>query len=322
MDHLGKFDGKSDDGFSVGYSLTCKTFRVYSIRTKKVEENLHIRFLEDKPIVSGDGPKWLFDIDSLTKSMNYVSVIAGTNSNDFASSEVSIGEGTTSKETDISQDYIMMPKDDEGVSKASRVDDQERHEISTLNINTVGPSINTASANLRTGSLHINTVSPTVLTTRSNCPQSILDIISLRDNVTPEATNANLFGDETEMDMSNLNASYHVPTTPNTRIHKDHSLDHEEPKRFTKALSDSAWVEAMQEELLQFKLQKGYTQEVGIDYDEVFAPVARIEAIRLFLAFASFMGFMVYQMDVKSAFLYGQIEEEPQDQCSIDPVRL
>nr|GEU79668.1 hypothetical protein [Tanacetum cinerariifolium] len=66
----------------------------------------------------------------------------------------------------------------------------------------------------------------------------------------------------------------------------------------------------MQEELLQFKLRKGYTQEERIDYDEVFAPVARIEAIRLFLAYAFFMGFMVYQMDVKSAFCYGRIEEE------------
>ncbi|GJW41484.1 putative ribonuclease H-like domain-containing protein [Tanacetum coccineum] len=55
---------------------------------------------------------------------------------------------------------------------------------------------------------------------------------------------------------------------------------------------------------------QGYTQEEGIDYDEVFAPVARIEAIKLFLAYASFMGFIVYQMDVKSAFLYGTIEEE------------
>ncbi|GJU38390.1 copia protein [Tanacetum coccineum] len=55
---------------------------------------------------------------------------------------------------------------------------------------------------------------------------------------------------------------------------------------------------------------QGYRQEEGVDYDEVFAPVARIEAIRLFLAFASFMGFLVYQMDVKSAFLYGNITEE------------
>ncbi|GKF81002.1 putative ribonuclease H-like domain-containing protein, partial [Tanacetum coccineum] len=55
---------------------------------------------------------------------------------------------------------------------------------------------------------------------------------------------------------------------------------------------------------------QGYTQEEGIDYDEVFAPVARIEAIRLFLAYASFKDFVVYQIDVKSAFLYSKIEEE------------
>ncbi|GJS33267.1 reverse transcriptase domain-containing protein [Tanacetum coccineum] len=55
---------------------------------------------------------------------------------------------------------------------------------------------------------------------------------------------------------------------------------------------------------------QGYTQEEGINYDEVFSPVARIEAIRLFLAYASFKDFMVYQMDIKSAFLYGKIKEE------------
>nr|GFA89993.1 putative reverse transcriptase, RNA-dependent DNA polymerase [Tanacetum cinerariifolium] len=55
---------------------------------------------------------------------------------------------------------------------------------------------------------------------------------------------------------------------------------------------------------------QGHKQEEGIDYDEVFAHVARTEAIRIFLAFAPFMGFIVYQMDVKSAFLYGIIEEE------------
>nr|GFB49860.1 putative ribonuclease H-like domain-containing protein [Tanacetum cinerariifolium] len=78
------------------------------------------------------------------------------------------------------------------------------------------------------------------------------------------------------------------------------------------------------EELLQFTMQKvwvlvdlphgkraiGHTQEEGINYEEVFAPVERIEAIRLFLAYASFTGFMVYQMDVKSAFMYGTAEEE------------
>ncbi|GKA40226.1 putative ribonuclease H-like domain-containing protein, partial [Tanacetum coccineum] len=89
-----------------------------------------------------------------------------------------------------------------------------------------------------------------------------------------------------------------------------------EPSCVAQPLNDPAWVKAMQEEMQQFINQKvwlvaqGHRQEEGIDYDEVFAPVARIEAIRLFLAFASYMGFMVYQMDVKSAFLYGEIEEE------------
>ncbi|GJV45736.1 ribonuclease H-like domain-containing protein [Tanacetum coccineum] len=83
-----------------------------------------------------------------------------------------------------------------------------------------------------------------------------------------------------------------------------------EPKKISQALEDESWVDAMLEELLQFKIQKGYRQEEGIDYDEVFALVARIEAIKIFLAFASYMGFIVYQMDVKSTFLYGIIDEE------------
>ncbi|GKF93361.1 ribonuclease H-like domain-containing protein, partial [Tanacetum coccineum] len=71
-----KFDGKSDEGFFVGYSLSSKAFRVYNTRTKRVEENLHIGFLENKPMIEGTGPKWLFDIDSLTQSMNYILVTA------------------------------------------------------------------------------------------------------------------------------------------------------------------------------------------------------------------------------------------------------
>nr|GEV03883.1 retrovirus-related Pol polyprotein from transposon TNT 1-94 [Tanacetum cinerariifolium] len=120
--------------------------------------------------------------------------------------------------------------------------------------------------------------------------------------------------------------------------------------RVHQALKDPSCIEDMHEELLQFKMQKvwvlvelphtkrdvgtkwvfrnkkdergivvrnkarlvaqGHTQEEGIDYEEVFALVVRIKAIRLFLAYASFMGFMVYQMDVKSACLYETIEEE------------
>ncbi|GKE49985.1 putative ribonuclease H-like domain-containing protein, partial [Tanacetum coccineum] len=71
IDHLGKFDGKADEGFLVGYSLSSMAFRVYNLVTKKAEENLHVNFLENKPNIAEKGPEWLFDIDYLTDSMNY-----------------------------------------------------------------------------------------------------------------------------------------------------------------------------------------------------------------------------------------------------------
>nr|GEX42961.1 retrovirus-related Pol polyprotein from transposon TNT 1-94 [Tanacetum cinerariifolium] len=171
-----------------------------------------------------------------------------------------------------------------------------------------------------------------------------------------------------EADTNNFELSTVVSPIPTTRVHKDHPKEQiigdlnlatqtrrminfsKENDVVIRALTDPSWIEAMQEELLQFKLQKvwtpvdlpngkrairtkwvfrnkkdkrgivirnkerlvaqGYTQKEGIDYDEVFTFVARIEAIRLFLAYASFMRFLVYQMDVKSAFMYGIIEED------------
>ncbi|GJZ75054.1 hypothetical protein Tco_0639519 [Tanacetum coccineum] len=74
LDSLGKFDGKSDEGYLLGYSTSSKAFRVYNKRTKRVKENLHINFLEDQPNVSGTGPNWMFDLDFLTNSMNYIPV--------------------------------------------------------------------------------------------------------------------------------------------------------------------------------------------------------------------------------------------------------
>ncbi|GJY41087.1 retrovirus-related pol polyprotein from transposon TNT 1-94 [Tanacetum coccineum] len=98
-------------------------------------------------------------------------------------------------------------------------------------------------------------------------------------------------------------------------------LSEEEPKKVSEALQHPGWVDAMQDELNQFARNKvwtlvpapyaqGYNQQEGIDYDETFAPVARLEAIRIFLAFATYMNFIVYQMDVKSAFLNGKLKEE------------
>nr|GEU42946.1 hypothetical protein [Tanacetum cinerariifolium] len=75
-----EFEAKGDEGYIIGYSMSSKAFRVFNKRTRRVEENLHVEFLENKAIKKGAGSNWLFDIDSLNKSMNYVPVDAGTNS--------------------------------------------------------------------------------------------------------------------------------------------------------------------------------------------------------------------------------------------------
>ncbi|GKB81160.1 putative ribonuclease H-like domain-containing protein [Tanacetum coccineum] len=260
---------RAEEGFLVGYSIHSKAFRVFNTETRKVEENLHVNFLENKLNITGQGPNWLFDLDSLTNSMNYQPVNTASASRTFSH---------------------------------------------------VGPSSG-----------------PSFVPFSGSFP---IDIANLpHDPLTPELEDT---------------AKIQVLRRTN---HKDFQnclfacfLSQHEPTKISQALDDESWVEAMQEELLQFKIQKvwtlvdlpsgkkaigtkwvyrnkkdergivvrnkarlvaqGYKQEEGIDYDEVFAPVARVEAIRLFLAFASFMNFPVYQMDVKSAFLYGTIEEE------------
>ncbi|GJT54479.1 putative ribonuclease H-like domain-containing protein [Tanacetum coccineum] len=128
-----------------------------------------------------------------------------------------------------------------------------------------------------------------------------------------------------EADLNNMETTMNVSPIPITKIHKDHPKDQiikdinsaTQTRRVTKISEEHAMVFRKKKDergiVVRNKARlvaQGYTQEEGIDYDEIFAPVARIEAIRLFFAYSSFMGFIMYQMDVKSAFLYGTIEEE------------
>ncbi|GKC75854.1 putative ribonuclease H-like domain-containing protein, partial [Tanacetum coccineum] len=244
-------------------------------------------------------------------------------------------------------------------------DEKDKYEddSSPKEVNTAGQHVNTASPEVNTGHFKFNTVDPSVNTASSSDPASPKDMFTMGASHTLEPTYVEFFGDadESEVDLGNILNSYTVLTIPNTRIHKDHLIKNVigdvkssvQIRRMTKPTSEQGFlsaVEAMQEELLQFKLQQvwklvdlpnwkrairtkwvfrnkkdergivirnkarlvaqGHRQEEGIDYEEVFAPVARIKAIRLFLAYASFMGFLVYQMDMKSAFLYGTIKEE------------
>nr|GEV07445.1 retrovirus-related Pol polyprotein from transposon TNT 1-94 [Tanacetum cinerariifolium] len=114
-----------------------------------------------------------------------------------------------------------------------------------------------------------------------------------------------------------VQSSHQIPQH-NSKWTKDHPLNNiiVEPKTYKDALTQSCWIEAMQEELNEFKrlenkarlVARGYRQEEGIDFEESFAPVARLEAIRIFLAYAAHKNMVVYQMDVKTAFLNDVLE--------------
>ncbi|GJY08407.1 putative ribonuclease H-like domain-containing protein [Tanacetum coccineum] len=115
---LGKFDGKAEEGFLVGYSVNSKAFRVFNTETRKVKKNLHVNFLEYKLNVAGQGPNWLFDIDSLTNSMNYQPITAENQTNKNAGPlmktrntglKKNVDVGQTKEENVSTQQYIVFP---------------------------------------------------------------------------------------------------------------------------------------------------------------------------------------------------------------------
>ncbi|GJT55874.1 ribonuclease H-like domain-containing protein [Tanacetum coccineum] len=233
------------------------------------------------------------------------------------------------KDSDVPS--IKDPREDQRVNQVLDASINNTNNINTASDANSTNNVNDVSSTINVVVTEVNVVDPKPSIKLPNDPNmpELEDIIYLDDDEDVGA----------EADMNNLDAFMPVSPIPTTRIHKDCLVDqiigdlnsapqtrrmtknlkeHEEPKKLIYALKDPSWIEAMQDELLQFKLQKnkerlvaqGYTQEEGIDYDEVFALVTIIEAIRLLLAYASFKDFVVYHMDVKSAFLYGKIEEE------------
>ncbi|GJR92131.1 ribonuclease H-like domain-containing protein [Tanacetum coccineum] len=439
---LGKFDGKSDEGFLVGYSVNSKAFRVYNLVTKRVEVNLHVNFLEEKPNVQGIGHRWMFDLDYLTDSMNYIPVSLQNQANPAGSKEVIDIDVQTEEAADlmvvsstsltgatrkaavsekIAKKKTHSPKQPSSTPISKSADDimTFRKELDALALKHLGPvpataptstnPVNTGSDNLNTGFEEVTPGNIEAISPSADHEEEVFS--DADDDEMPEIRiydkssegifeKASYDDDGIITDFNNLPDEVDVSTNHTLRIHNAHPqsqilgdpntpvqtrsslkkiteahalvsyiqaqqrsnhkdqqhclfacfLSQSEPRKVSEALEDESWVEAMQEELLQFKLQQvwvlvdlpngakvigtkwvyrnkkdergvvvrnkarlvaqGHRQEEGIDYDEVFAPVARLEAIRLFLAFASYMGFIVYQMDVKSAFLYGTIEEE------------
>ncbi|GJV35074.1 putative ribonuclease H-like domain-containing protein [Tanacetum coccineum] len=325
IDHLGKFDGKADEGFFVGYSTNNKAFRVFNSRTRMVEEYLHVKFSEETPNIAGNEPNWLFDIDALTKSMNYEPVVAWNQSNGIAGTKACENAGKARVETVPGKDCILLPflTQDPPFSSSSK--------------DSPDAGFKPSGEEEKKDVEHIENKDSEVPNTEEPRVNQEHDESVNKDDEDVDA----------EADMTNLDTHILVSPTPTTRIHKDYPLEqiigdihlapqtrrmtksvtgHVEPKKKVWTLVDlpygrraigTKWIYRNKKDkrgiVVRNKVRlvaQGYTQEEVIDYVEVFDPVARIEAIRLFLACASFKDFVVYQMDVKSAFLYGKIKEE------------
>nr|GFA26272.1 hypothetical protein [Tanacetum cinerariifolium] len=311
---------------------TIKAFRVFIKRTKKVEENLHVDFLENKLIEKGTCPNWLIDIDTLTNSMNYVPVVVAGKSSTNISGTKDVASQDVKKDVS-SLRYIALlnwfheahiETRNSDAPDGCNADVSESSEISNPTATSKVPSADQVEPVV---SLTVESKIPTV---SSPAPTVFLDVSPKNHPksqiIGPVDTPVQTRHTSKEMEEQSFIATIHQKTNPDLLQFCLFScfLSQEEPKKIFDALKDprvrpigTKWVLKNKKDergiVIRNKARlvaQGYTQEEGIDYEEVFTPVARIEAIRLFLAYASFMGFIVYQMDVKSAFLYGTINEE------------
>nr|GEU69191.1 hypothetical protein [Tanacetum cinerariifolium] len=388
LDPLGKFKWKANEGFLVGYSVSSKAFRVFNSRTRIIQEILHTNFLENKPNVAGSGPTWLFDIDTLTKSMNYQPVTAGNQHNPSVGIQEQFDAEKVGEEN--VQQYVLFPlwssgskdphntdgdatfevKDPEfevekheskvyvspsSSAKTKKHDDKTKREAkgkSPVELSTGFRNlseefedffynsineVNTASTpvpvvgQISTNSTNtFNAVGPSnTVVSPTHEKSSYVDPSQYPDDPNmPAVKDITYFDDDedvgAEADFTNLETTITSSPIPTTRVHKDHPVTQiigdlssaTQTRSMTKMVKDQGGLTQINNEDFHtcmfacFLSQEEPKREEGIDYEEVFSLVARMEAIRLFLSYASFMGFMVYQMDVKSAFLYGTIEEE------------
>nr|GFB55025.1 putative ribonuclease H-like domain-containing protein [Tanacetum cinerariifolium] len=262
---------------------------------------------------SSSGPAWLFDIDSLTQTMNYHPVLAENQSNTHA------GFQDTEKAGEVgTQTYVLFPVLSDGFTnpknnnKDALVDGKEHDDdiqkSMSLDIHSSSCGGQTRKQGDKTENKDKGKSPVVTITGFRDLNEEFEECINNSSNgVNAAGSLVFLAG----LNFTNSTNDFSVAGPSNAVMPNLEDLSHN-------ADNDPSWIEAMQEELLQFKMQKVWIfvdlpygkRPIGIDYEEVFAPVARIKAIRLFLAYASLMGFPVYQMDVKSAFLYGTIEEE------------
>nr|GEX23253.1 hypothetical protein [Tanacetum cinerariifolium] len=301
LNPLGKFDGKVDEGFLVRYSVSSKAFRVFNSRTRIVQETLHINFLENKPNVAGNGPTWLFDIDTLTKTMNYQPVTVGNQSNPSVGVQKQFDAEKAGKKN--VQQYVLFPLWSSGSKIPQNTNDDASFKVKEPEFEGRKPEfeVHVSSSSSAQTKKHDDK------TKREAKRKSHVELSTGYRNLSAE------FKDFSDNSINEDNAAgTSVPAVGQISTNSTNAFSAASPSTTAVKLEDITYSDDDEDvgAVADFTNLETTITEEGIDYEEVFDPLARIEAIRLFLAYASFMGFMVYQMDVKSAFLYGTIKEE------------
>nr|GEV65549.1 retrovirus-related Pol polyprotein from transposon TNT 1-94 [Tanacetum cinerariifolium] len=254
-DPLGKFKGKADEGFLVGYSVTSKAFRVFNSKTRKVKENLHVRFLENKPNVAGTGPKWIFDIDYLTYSMNYIPVSGGNQTDKNAGPHDTNGNAGTQDNVDAGkevsdQHYIVLPLWSSISSTYKSSDDKPADDK---------PKDDTGSKTVKEPVNKDDQAYKDEIDRLMSQEKEAKDAVDAIRKDTAELQSTGIFNSAydddldkfdspvqsmgIEADFNNMESSTIVSPIPTHKM---------EPKKVYQALDDESWVEAIQEELLAF----------------------------------------------------------------------
>nr|GEZ05869.1 ribonuclease H-like domain-containing protein [Tanacetum cinerariifolium] len=260
----------ADEGFLVRYFVSSKAFRVFNSRTRIVQETLHINFLEKQPNVVGNGPTWLFDIDTLTQSMNYQPVVADLILMQNTDADAAFDDKENESEVHVSPSSSNKPKKHD--EKAKR-EAQRKNIVYSDDEEDVGAKADFS--NLETSI----TVSP-IPTTRVYKDHPVTQIIGDLSSAPQTRSMARMVKEQGGVTQIN-DEDFHTYLPTSKRAVGS--------KRVFRNKKDERGIVIRNKAQL---VAQGHTQEEGIDYEEVFDPIARIEAIRLFLDYASFMGFM------------------------------
>ncbi|GJZ46551.1 retrovirus-related pol polyprotein from transposon TNT 1-94 [Tanacetum coccineum] len=275
-DHLGKFDAKADDGYFLGYSFVSKAFRVFNTRRQQVHETYHVTFDES--------------MEAIRFTNTLVDEIRIDDSSRYPPNEF-LQEDDPSRQYQVDSDisYYIIPH---GRSLTELTQENYVPEVIVPNEPDIPHTEDTKENNTEVSGSIAESLVPNVTQSHiSNQASASMLIRSIAAKLITASASECLFAD---------------------------FLSKIEPKKVSEALKHPRWIDAMNKKDEHGTTTKNkarlvaqrYSQEEGIDYDETFAPVAMMEAIRISLLLPTYMNFKVYQIDVKSAFLNGKVKEE------------